>query len=101
MIFEMLKGISALPRRRMVRIFRALGDSTRYQIVRVLMNRGEVACRDLTKLFPLSAPALSHHFRVLQECGLMQVRKEGAYHFFRLDRALLARVMEAWAQEGR
>jgi len=90
-----------LQRRRMVRIFRALGDPTRYRIVRVLMDRGEVACRDLTRLFPLSAPALSHHFRVLQECGLMQVRKEGAYHFFRLDRELLARVMEAWAREGR
>lgn len=85
----------------MVRIFRALGDPTRYRIVRVLMDRGEVACRDLTRLFRLSAPALSHHFRVLQECGLMQVRKEGAYHFFRLDRALLTRVMEAWAREGR
>ncbi|MDR7554231.1 MAG: metalloregulator ArsR/SmtB family transcription factor [Armatimonadota bacterium] len=81
---------------RMVRIFKALGDPTRYRIVRVLMDRGEVACRDLARLFPLSAPALSHHFRVLQECGLMQMRKEGAYHFFRVDRHLVERVLHAW-----
>jgi len=85
----------------MVRIFRALGDPTRYRVVRVLMDRGEVACRDLTRLFSLSPPALSHHFRVLQECGLMQVRKEGAYHFFRLDRRLLGRALAEWKGSGK
>jgi DNA-binding transcriptional ArsR family regulator len=79
--------------RQLVRIFRALGDPTRYRIVRVLMEHEEVACRDLSRLFALSAPALSHHFRVLQDCGLMHVRKEGPYHFFRLDRRLLDRVL--------
>ncbi|MDQ7820151.1 MAG: metalloregulator ArsR/SmtB family transcription factor [Armatimonadota bacterium] len=80
----------------MVRIFRALGDPTRYRIVRVLMEREEVACRDLSRLFALSAPALSHHFRVLQECGLMRVRREGPYHFFRLNRPLLERALGGW-----
>jgi ArsR family transcriptional regulator len=84
----------------MIRIFKALGDPTRYRIIHVLMKQGEVACRDLGKMFSLSAPALSHHFRVLQECGLMQVRKEGAYHFFRLDRRLLDRAMAEWERGG-
>jgi len=83
----------------MVKIFRALGDPTRYRIVRVLLEHEEVPCREISRSFRLSAPALSHHFRVLQECGLMRVRKEGPYHFFRLDRALLARVLRTL--EGR
>lgn len=78
----------------------ALGDPTRYRIVRVLMERGEVPCQDLSKLFPLSAPALSHHCRVLQECGLMQVRKNGPYHVFRLDRWVLDEVAAAWGRAG-
>jgi len=81
---------------RLVRIHKALGDPTRYRIVRALMEHTEVACRDLVKMFPLSAPALSHHFRVLQQCGLMQVRKDGAYHFFRLDRRRLEEALTAW-----
>jgi len=79
--------------REAVKIFKALGDPTRYQIIRKLLERGEVSCSDLVKMFPLSAPALSHHFRVLQECGLMLVRKEGAYHYFRLDRRRVRRLV--------
>lgn len=65
-----------------VRVFRALGDCTRYRIVRLLLARGELGCGDIQAACPLSAPCLSHHTRILQECGLIGLRKEGAYHFF-------------------
>lgn len=84
--------------RQAVRVFRALGDPTRYRIVQLLAAREEVACRELARRFRLSAPALSHHFRVLQECGLLRVRKEGPYHYFRLNRALLGRVLSRWGR---
>lgn len=77
--------MSTIPESDAVRIFRALGHPTRYRIVRMLLERGEVACSELNETLPLSAPALSHHFKVLEECGLMEVRREGAYHFFRLN----------------
>jgi DNA-binding transcriptional ArsR family regulator len=65
-----------------VRVFRALGDCTRYKIVRLLIERGELGCSELHAAFPLSAPCMSHHTRILQECGLIGLRKYGAYHFF-------------------
>ena len=74
-----------------VRIFRALGDCTRYKIVRVLLERGEMGCSELQTMFPLSAPCVSHHTRILQECGLIGLRKEGAYHFFHARRDVVAR----------
>lgn len=82
------------PDRNEVKIFRALGDRTRYQIVRTLLGHGEVACSRLVEMFPLSAPALSHHFRVLEECGLLEVRKEGVYHFFRVNTARLEQAVQ-------
>lgn len=84
--------------RQAVRVFRALGDPTRYRMVQLLARREEVACRELAKHFRLSAPALSHHFRVLQECGLMRVRKEGPYHYFRLNRTLLRQIVSRWGR---
>lgn len=84
--------------RQAVRVFRALGDPTRYRIVQLLAKREEVACRELAKRFRLSAPALSHHFRVLQECGLLRVRKDGPYHYFRLNRAVLRRALSRWGR---
>jgi DNA-binding transcriptional ArsR family regulator len=72
-----------------VRAFRALGDCTRYKIVRLLVERGELGCGDIQAAFPLSAPCLSHHTRILQECGLIGLRKEGAFHFFHARRDAL------------
>src|SRR5215218_4475859 len=73
---------SALEDGSAVRVFRALGDCTRFKIVRLLVQRGELGCSELQAAFPLSAPCMSHHTRILQECGLIGLRKDGAYHFF-------------------
>ncbi|MDP2661577.1 MAG: metalloregulator ArsR/SmtB family transcription factor [Dehalococcoidia bacterium] len=76
-----------------VKIFRALGDPTRFKIVRMLAVQEELGCGELQGLFRLSAPALSHHTRVLQESGLLTVRKEGPFHYFRLRRELVERLV--------
>jgi hypothetical protein len=51
-------------------------------VVRLLVERGEMGCSELHAAFPLTAPCMSHHPRILQECGLIGLRKDGAYHFF-------------------
>lgn len=60
-------------------ILNALGDPTRLQIIRNLANQCETTCAccniDLTK------SALSHHFKVLRESGLINVRIEGKQRF--------------------
>jgi ArsR family transcriptional regulator, arsenate/arsenite/antimonite-responsive transcriptional repressor len=73
-----------------VRVFRALGDCTRFKVVRLLIERGELGVSDLQAAFPLSAPCLSHHTRILQECGLIGLRKAGAFHFFHPRREMIA-----------
>lgn len=88
----MTTGVSKLRAedKTMVKVFKALGHPARFQIVRMLSGREELGCGDLMAACELSAPALSHHTRILQECGLLTVRREGPYHFFRLDREQLA-----------
>jgi len=78
---------------RLLRVCRALSDPTRLRLVQTLLRREEIACAELQNLFPLSRPALSHHTRVLAECGLLEVRKEGAFHFFRLRREELEKLL--------
>jgi ArsR family transcriptional regulator len=74
-----------------IKVCKALGHPTRYRIVRMLTEREELGCGDLMAACGISAPALSHHTRILQECGLITVRREGAYHFFRVEPDMLAR----------
>jgi DNA-binding transcriptional ArsR family regulator len=78
-----------------IKVYKALGDPTRFRIIKVLAERGELGCSDLQAATGVSAPALSHHTRILQDCGLITLRREGPYHFFRLRRDQLARYAPA------
>jgi DNA-binding transcriptional ArsR family regulator len=53
--------------------FAALGNATRLAIVERLLREGELAAGDLAE-DGMSAPAMSHHFRVLREAGIVVQR---------------------------
>ena len=74
-------------------ICRALGDSNRPQIVRMLGDGEKCACRLLEK-FEITQPTLSHHMRILCECELVQARKEGKWTHYSLN----PRTLEAFKE---
>jgi DNA-binding transcriptional ArsR family regulator len=82
-------------------VFKALADPTR----RALLD--ELAERDGQTLFELCArlagrgvgssrQAVSQHLDVLEEAGLVVVRREGRYRFHFLDTAPLQQVVDRW-----
>ena len=54
--------------------FAALGDKTRFAIVERLLKEGELSAGDLQDVAPVSAPALSRHFKVLHAAGILNRR---------------------------
>ena len=60
-------------------ICRALGDSNRLEIIQMLSDGEKCGCRLLEK-FEITQPTLSHHMRILVECGLVNDRREGKWH---------------------
>jgi DNA-binding transcriptional ArsR family regulator len=50
--------------------FAALADPTRRAILGLLAN-GELTVKDIAKPFPLSAPAITKHLKVLERAGLI------------------------------
>lgn len=60
-------------------IFNALGDPIRLQIIKNLAHKKETTCASCNIDLPKSA--LSHHFKVLRESGLINVRIEGKQRF--------------------
>ena len=54
--------------------FAALGNTTRFAIVERLLKEGELAAGELRDVENISAPALSRHFKVLQEAGIISQR---------------------------
>ena len=56
-------------------VMQALSDPCRIEILRSLMDAGELACGDIP--LTISKATVSHHFAVLREAGLVLTRSEG------------------------
>ena len=54
--------------------FAALGNTTRFAIVERLLKEGELAAGDLRDVEEISPPALSRHFKVLLDAGILNQR---------------------------
>jgi ArsR family transcriptional regulator len=78
-----------------LKIAKALADSTRFQILRAIAECAEISCGELAARFPIAQPTVSHHLKVLTECGLVSVRREGQHSFFRLEPDALAGFRDA------
>ena len=66
-------------------ICKALGDSKRLQIVQMLSD-GEMCGCKLLEAFDIAQPTLSHHMKILCDCGLVNDRKEGKWHHYFLNK---------------
>ncbi len=72
-----------------VRTLSALGDGTRYRLVRLLVEAGgELCVCEITPLVEVSDSAVSHALSTLAEAGLVEKRKDGRWRKYRAtDRA--------------
>ena len=100
------------------RIFRALADRTRRDIVRRAMG-GTLSVSGLARLYPMSTTAVQKHVAVLEEAGLVHRTRRGREQlvhtnidtvteaaellaqFEQLWRERLARISDVLAEPGR
>lgn len=68
------------------KIIKAMADSNRLKIIDILSCGEKCAC-DLLEEFHFTQPTLSHHMKVLMECGLVNCRKEGLWSHYSLNRS--------------
>lgn len=64
-------------------LFRALADETRTRILYLLAEQELCVC-DLAYLLDMSAPAVSHHLRLLKLMRLVKSRRAGKQAFYSL-----------------
>jgi len=68
--------------------FRALGDPTRREILRLLRS-GEKTAGELAEQFDMSKASVSHHFTVLKQADLIASRREGQQIVYYLNTTVM------------
>ncbi|HEV7213666.1 MAG TPA: metalloregulator ArsR/SmtB family transcription factor [Chloroflexota bacterium] len=73
------------------RLFRALGDETRVQIVRLLAEQPAPLCVcHIESEFGLTQSGISYHLRVLRDAKLVTTQRRGTWIYYQLNRDRLA-----------
>jgi len=73
---------------------KALGDNTRYDIVRLLLEH-ECCVGCLSRRLNVTISAISQHLKVLKEVGLVIPEKRGYYTHYTVDRNRLVEISES------
>ncbi|HEY6791928.1 MAG TPA: metalloregulator ArsR/SmtB family transcription factor [Trebonia sp.] len=77
-----------------IEVFRAIGDPVRWSIIAQLAAVDELPCADLEQTLPVSKPTISYHAKILQQAGLLAVRKEGRNYFYALRGDVLREALD-------
>jgi DNA-binding transcriptional ArsR family regulator len=79
------------------KVFSALSHEVRRHIVLLLGHSGgELPSGYLAQRFQHSWPTTTRHLKVLEEAGLIDVRRHGRSSHYRLNRDHVQRVLGAW-----
>ncbi len=65
-------------------LFDALSDTSRRNIVLLLMRDGEQCVCNIYGRLGMSQPKASRHLAVLRDCGLVTARRDGKWMHYRL-----------------
>ena len=76
----------------MSRVFKALSDPTRREVLQ-LLRKGPMSAGDISDRFDVSKPTMSAHFAVLKEADLVDAVKSGKSVIYHLKLSVLEEAL--------
>ncbi|MGM9948016.1 ArsR/SmtB family transcription factor [Floccifex sp.] len=73
-----------MTREEVAKICKAMSDSNRLRIIEMLTTGEKCGCHLLQEL-NVTQPTLSHHMKVLEDCGIVKSYKEGKWHHYSIN----------------
>ena len=80
-------------------VFQAIADPTRRQIINLVAHRS-MNLNAIAGNFGISRPAISQHIKILTECGLIVIRRQGRERHCEVKLDNLSEVSE-WVEQYR
>jgi ArsR family transcriptional regulator len=86
--------IPRLSRARRTAILKALADPHRFQLVEQIANAEcPLGCAQARSTLAIAPATLSHHIKELESAGLINVERQGKFHFLSLRRGVLEALL--------
>jgi ArsR family transcriptional regulator, arsenate/arsenite/antimonite-responsive transcriptional repressor len=81
---------SRLTRAQRTALLKALADPKRFELLeRIAKSSCPLGCTDAREALAIAPATLSHHIKELQASGIIDVRREGKYHFLSIKPGVL------------
>jgi DNA-binding transcriptional ArsR family regulator len=80
-------------------VFQAIADPHRRAIISLLANQ-RLTLSGIAKHFPISRPAISKHVKILTQCGLVVIQKQGRERYCEARLEKLSEVSN-WVEQSR
>lgn len=68
----------------LAKVFKALSDDTRREILR-LLQQGDLSAGEIADHFPITKASISHHLSALRSAGLVQDERRGQNIYYSLN----------------
>ena len=84
----------------MLDLFKALADPCRLRLAAVLL-RGEFTVQELTRIMGMGQSRISRHLRILTEAGVLSVKRQGTWSYYRAgeENAFFGAIRPAFERE--
>ncbi len=77
----------------MNKIFKALNDATRRDILELLKKR-DMTAGEIAEEFSISKPSISHHLDKLKQADLVMAEKQGQFVLYSINTTVLEDVLK-------
>jgi ArsR family transcriptional regulator len=86
----------------LARVFKAMGDPVRLRLLSLIASHegGEACVCDLTDVFDLTGPTISHHLKVLRIAGLLDSERRGSWVYYRVIPEALQKLSRVLGADG-
>lgn len=73
-------------------VFKALADSNRRKILKLLSKKDSMTAGDIADQFNISKPAISEHLKILRNAGLIYADKQGQFIHYQLNATIMQEI---------
>lgn len=74
------------------RTFKALGDETRREIIRLLREK-DMSAGEIADAFTISKPSISHHLNILKQANLIMDERQGQNIIYSLNTSVMEEIL--------